>query len=262
ARPLGAIGVAAHSRRKGRSLPVQPQQRTKVFETLFENYEGPAFSMRLWDGWQWFSPQCGEPACTIVFSSEGALAEAFLSKEIDVEGDIFSVFDVAEHIFQCPRGQRQRVVDVIGAAFAGVGYSLRHGRTHSVERDHEAITYHYDQPPEFYRPWLGTTMAYSCGYFDTPSDDVDTAQVSKLELICRKLRLQPGERFLDIGCGWGGLILHAAAEHGANAQGTTISKQQAAVAARRIADAHLAQCCHATLLDYRKAPQQFGQFDK
>src|SRR6185312_8849226 len=194
--------VAANACRKGRYPPVQPQQRTKVFETLFENYEGPAFSLRLWDGWQWFSPQCGEPACTIVFSSEGALqsmvlspgevalAEAFLSKEIDVEGDIFSVFDVAEHIFQCPRGQRQRVMDVIGAAFAGIGYSLRHGRTHSVERDHEAITYHYDQPPEFYRPWLGTTMAYSCGYFDTPSDDVDTAQVNKLELIWRNAATQ------------------------------------------------------------------------
>lgn len=252
---------------------MQPQ-RSRMFDALFENYEGPAFSIRLWDGWQWFSPQCGEPTCTIVFSSEGALqsmalspsevalAEAFLSKEIDVEGDLFSVFDVAEHIFQCPRGQRQRVMDVIGAAFAGIGYRLRHGSTHSVERDHEAITYHYDQPPEFYRPWLGTTMAYSCGYFESPLDDVDAAQVNKLELICRKLRLNPGERFLDIGCGWGGLILHAAAEHGADAQGITISKQQAAVAARRIADAQLNQRCHAMLLDYRKAPEQFGQFDK
>lgn len=252
---------------------MQPQ-RSHIFDTLFEKYDGPAFSIRLWDGWQWCSPGGGRQACTILFNSEDALesmavspsevalGEAFLSKEIDVEGDIFSVFDVAEHIFQCPRGQRQRVLDVAGAVFSGIGHRLRHGRTHSIERDHEAITYHYDQPPEFYRPWLGSTMAYSCGYYGSSSDSVDAAQTNKLELICRKLRLQPGERFLDIGCGWGGLILHAAAHHGVDAQGITISKQQARVAAERIGEAGLGQNCRATLLDYRKAPEQLGQFDK
>ena len=253
---------------------MQQQQRSRIFDTLFEKYEGPAFLIRLWDGWQWASPGGGRPVCTIVFNSERALesmavspsevalGEAFIFKEIDVEGDIFSVFDVAEHIFQCPRGQRQRVLDVLGAVFTGIGRRIKEGRTHSIERDHAAITYHYDQPPEFYRPWLGSTMAYSCGYYDSPADSVDAAQTNKLELICRKLRLQPRDRFLDIGCGWGGLILHAAAHHNVDAQGITISKQQARVAAERIEEAGLAQTCRATLMDYRKAPEELGQFDK
>jgi cyclopropane-fatty-acyl-phospholipid synthase len=253
---------------------LQQQQRSRIFDTLFEKYEGPAFLIRLWDGWQWASPGGGRPVCTIIFNSESALesmavspsevalGEAFIFKEIDVEGDIFSVFDVAEHIFQCPRGQRQRVLDVLGAVFTGIGHRIKEGRTHSIERDHAAITYHYDQPPEFYRPWLGSTMAYSCGYYDSPSDTVDMAQTNKLELICRKLRLQPRDRFLDIGCGWGGLILHAAAHYNVDAQGITISKQQARVAAQRIEEAGLAQNCRVTLMDYRKAPEELGQFDK
>lgn len=245
-----------------------------MFDTLFERYEGPAFSVRLWDGWQWRTPGDRPPACTIVFNSPGAvqsmalspsevgLGEAFLSKEIDVEGDLFSAFDVAEHIFQCPKGQWQRALDVVGAVFSGIGHRLKEGRTHSIERDHAAITYHYDQPPEFYRPWLGNTMAYSCGYYESPTDSVDTAQTNKLEIICRKLRLQPGERFLDIGCGWGSLILHAAAHHDVYAQGITISKEQAATATSRIEEAGLKQSCEATLLDYRLAPEKFAPFDK
>jgi cyclopropane-fatty-acyl-phospholipid synthase len=77
-------------------------------------------------------------------------------------------------------------------------------------------------------------MVYSCAYFEFPEDSIDTAQTNKLELICRKLRLQPGERFLDIGCGWGSLILHAASRHNVYAQGITISREQAAVASSRI----------------------------
>lgn len=273
ARPLCArLLWTMHPARKGR-WPVQPQ-RSQMFDTLFEKYNGPAFAVRLWDGEQWHSPGSEKPSCTIVFASPGALhsmavnpgevalGEAFLSKEIDVEGDLFSVFDVAEHIFQCPRGQRQRALDVVGAVFSGIGHRLKEGKTHSIERDHAAITYHYDQPPEFYRPWLGSTMAYSCAYFESPRDSVDTAQTNKLEIICRKLRLQPGERFLDIGCGWGSLILHAAAHHDVYAQGITISKEQAAKAAARIEEGHLTQSCEATLLDYRAAPSQFAPFDK
>lgn len=253
--------------------PVQ-LERSKIFDTLFEQYEGPSFSVRMWDGWTWVSPARGEPVCTIVFHSPDAfhtlavhpseitLGEAFVAKEVDVEGDIFSVFDVAEHIFQCARGQRQRVTEVVAGLFSNLGYRLKEGRTHSIERDSTAISYHYDQPVEFYRPWLGKSLAYSCAYFDSSEDGIDEAQTNKLELICRKLRVQPGERFLDIGCGWGSLILHAAAEHGAQAQGITISREQQAVASERIAAAGLKPHCEATLLDYRKAPEQFAVFDK
>ena len=249
-------------------------QATKILDTLFERYDGPSFSLRAWDGWCWFTPGRGEPECTIVFHSEDALrslllhpseitlGEAFLSKEIDVEGDIFSAFDVVEHVFQCARGQRQRILEVVSGVFGGMGHWWRHGKAHSIDRDHAAISYHYDQPVEFYRPWLGDSLAYSCAYFESPAGSINEAQTGKLELICRKLRLQPGERFLDIGCGWGSLILHAASRHNVYAQGITISREQAAVTATRIEKSSLTHSCGVKLLDYRKAPEQFSPFDK
>jgi cyclopropane-fatty-acyl-phospholipid synthase len=249
-------------------------QRRQIFDTFFERYTGPSFSVRLWDGWRWISPARGEPVCTIVLNSPGALqaliarpsevtlGEAFLEKDVDVEGDIFAVFDVAEHIFECPRSQRQRTLEAITGVFLGIGQWWNRGRTHSVERDHSAISHHYDQPPEFYRPWLGRTMAYSCAYFASPDDSIDEAQENKLELICRKLRLQPGERFLDIGCGWGSLILHAASRHNVHAQGITISHEQAALASSRIGNEGLANTCEVGMIDYRQAPEQLPLFDK
>lgn len=249
-------------------------QRQQLFDNFFERYRGPGFAIRLWDGWVWVSAGRGEPVCTLVVNSAAALqsliacpseitlGEAFLAKDIDVEGDIFAVFDVAEHIFQCPRSQRQRMLEAVSGVLLGIGQWWKQGRTHSIERDHAAISYHYDQPPEFYRPWLGTTMAYSCAYFESPEDSLDEAQTNKLELICRKLRLQPGQRFLDIGCGWGSLILHAASRHNVFAQGITISRQQAAVASARIERARLTDTCEVKLLDYRKAQQQFAPFDR
>lgn len=249
-------------------------RRKQIFESLFERYDGPGFAVRLWDGWFWIAPGRGEPVCTLVVNSVAALqsliarpteitlGESFVAKEIDVEGDIFSVFEVAEHIFECPRSQRQRMLEAATGVFLGIGQWWKQGKTHSVDRDHSAISYHYDQPPEFYLPWLGTTMAYSCAYFQSLDDSIDTAQTNKLELICRKLRMQPGERFLDIGCGWGSLILHAASRHNVYAQGITISRQQAAVASSRIQKARLTDTCEVELLDYRKAPKQFSPFDK
>jgi len=248
--------------------------RAKAFDTLFEGYDGPAFSVRLWDGWRWFSPGGGNPACTIVFYSVNAvqsmlarpseitLGEAFLSKELDVEGDIFSVFEVAEHILQCARSLRQRVPEIISGVFFEIGQWWRQGKSHCLERDLAAISYHYDQPVDFYRPWLGESLAYSCAYFQSAADGIDVAQNNKLDLICRKLRLRPGERFLDIGCGWGSLILQAASAHDVYAQGITISRRQAETAAARIKEAQLTQCCGVELLDYRKAPERFPPFDK
>ena len=249
-------------------------QRAKILDTLFEGYEGPSFSVRFWDGWSWISHGRGDSTCTIVVSSASALrsllvdpseitlGEAFLSKEIDVEGDIFSVFEVAEQLFRGPRSQRHRIREIVAGIFSGAGLWLKKGKTHSIRRDRAAISYHYDQPVGFYRPWLGESLAYSCAYFQSPEDSIDTAQTNKFELICRKLRLQPGERFLDIGCGWGGLILHAASQHKVDAQGITISREQATAASERIDKRRLKKICHVDLLDYRAAPEKLGLFDK
>jgi cyclopropane-fatty-acyl-phospholipid synthase len=136
-----------------------------------------------------------------------------------------------------------------------------HGRTHSKGRDREAVSFHYDLSNDFYQLWLDRAMVYSCAYFQSPDDTVETAQQQKLDYICRKLRLKAGERLLDIGCGWGGLIMHAAKNYGAQATGITLSQQQLELAQERIREAGLASRCEVRLLDYRDA-HQLGQFDK
>ena len=131
-----------------------------------------------------------------------------------------------------------------------------------MRRDCAAISYHYDQPLEFFRPWLGNSLVYSCAYFRTADDSLDRAQTQKLETICRKLRIEPGEHFLDIGCGWGSLVLYAAGEHHAHACGITLSQSQAETAKRRIAEAGLNTSCSVELLDYRQCKDLYGSFDK
>jgi len=100
------------------------------------------------------------------------------------------------------------------------------GKRHSPERDRRAVTFHYDVSNDFYRLWLDRRMVYSCAYFESPEDDLDAAQEHKLDYLCRKLRLRPGQRLLDVGCGWGTLLIHAAKHFGVRAEGITLSEPQ------------------------------------
>src|SRR3989440_10912181 len=136
-----------------------------------------------------------------------------------------------------------------------------HGTRHSKERDRQAVTYHYDRSNDFYALWLDRRMIYSCAYFATPDDTLDTAQERKLDYICRKLRLQPGERLLDIGCGWGGLVLYAAQHYGVDAYGITLSERQSELANQRIQQAGLTERCKVEVRDYRDVTQA-NSFDK
>jgi len=135
---------------------------------------------------------------------------------------------------------------------------------HTQKLDRDDIKHHYDVGNDFYRLWLDERMVYSCAYFQTGEETIDAAQLAKLDHICRKLRLQPGERLLDIGCGWGGLIVHAAKHYGVHAVGITLSDNQFALAKERIKTAGLEGRVEALLLDYRDAPARFGDasFDK
>lgn len=255
-------------------FPSAYAQRSNVLNGLFSGYGGPAFSLRFWDGWQWNSSTVERPACTLVLRNketlrtliaepnEVTLGEAFIHNDLDVEADIFSVFSIGEYILKRPLSWRQKLVEGIGRTLVGAGEWLRHGAHHSMIRDRASIAYHYDQPIEFYRPWLGETLVYSCAYFREESDSLDCAQEQKLEHICRKLRLEPGEEFLDIGCGWGSLLLHAAGVHGGVARGVTLSKEQAAVTRARIESAGLSDRCTVELRDYRTLEGAGLRFDK
>src|SRR6184192_409165 len=142
----------------------------------------------------------------------------------------------------------------------GAGAKVR-GLLHSKERDREATNYHYDRSNDFFALWLDTRMIYSCAYFATPDDDLETAQEHKMEYLCRKLRLRPGERLLDIGCGWGGLLIYAAQHYGVEAEGITLSPHQAELARERIKKAGLEKRCRVNICDYREVnkPQAYDK---
>jgi cyclopropane-fatty-acyl-phospholipid synthase len=132
------------------------------------------------------------------------------------------------------------------------GRATLEGKQHSVQRDREAVRYHYDVSNHFYALWLDQHMVYSCGYFEGADEDLDTAQARKLDYLCRKLRLQPGQRLLDLGCGWGGLVVHAAQAYDVDATGITLSQPQADLANEYIASAGLADRCRVWVRDYRE----------
>src|ERR1019366_1439427 len=127
------------------------------------------------------------------------------------------------------------------------------GWRHSKRRDAQAISHHYDVGNDFYRLVLGPSMTYSCARFRDPSMTLEQAQQAKHELICRKLGLheRPGQRLLDVGCGWGSMAMHAAAHHQATVVGVTISRAQAELARQRVAEAGLTGAVEIRLQDYR-----------
>jgi len=188
---------------------------------------------------------------TLAQPTLGALGEAFVDGRIDIDGDIMAIIASAERLVAAGGSP---VTARIASAIA----------RHTPKQDVTDVKYHYDVGDEFYRLWLDERMIYSCAYFQSGHETIDAAQLAKLDHICRKLRLQPGERFLDIGCGWGGLILHAAQHYGVHAAGITLSDNQFACATARIAAAGLKDRVQVLLLDYRDAPVRFGEasFDK
>lgn len=133
------------------------------------------------------------------------------------------------------------------------------GRAASARNNKEFIQFHYDISNEFYQLFLGEEMCYSCGYFTDPSNTIDQAQHDKLEMICRKLRLQPGDRLLDIGCGWGGLVCHAVRHHGVTAHGVTLSQAQLDFALEKVKRLGLEDQVTLELRDYNSLE---GTYDK
>ena len=146
------------------------------------------------------------------------LGEAYIYNDFDIEGDIETLFPLADQVIEGGLGKVQQLrygkrllsLPKTGQPRPGEAAAKLRGPRHSKERDRQAIAFHYNRSSDFFALWLGQRMAYSCAYFATSEDDLDTAQERKLEYVCRKLRLRPGERLLDIGCGWGSLILYAA----------------------------------------------------
>jgi cyclopropane-fatty-acyl-phospholipid synthase len=247
--------------------------------------------VRAWDG-----SEAGPPgAPTVVVRHRRALrrllwkpgelglARAWVAGELDIEGDLYAALErLAGPVWE-------RDADTPAPALADrlrLGRELlalagplppppppreevrgRTGLRHTLHRDRRAISHHYDVGNDFYALVLGPSMVYSCAYWDGGGSDGDggatttleEAQEAKLDLVCRKLALRPGMRLLDVGCGWGSLVLHAARAYGVRAVGVTLSREQATYARKRVAEAGLADRIDIRVQDYRRVDD--GPYD-
>jgi len=239
----------------------------RLFRVISEVVTTDRWRLELWDGRHAGRP--ADPEFTLRFRSrlgldrligdlpERGFGRAYVEGSLEVE----PLYAFMEHVDSLPASRVARLLPrLLGAALAlgarpnprGTKVEARlRGRLHSRTRDRDVIRHHYDQPPEFYELFLGRTMTYSCAYFETAGTDLDTAQEAKLDLVCRKLRLQPGERLLDIGCGWGSLVFHAAEHYGARAVGITASPRQAEWGQRHAQELGLEGRAEVRLADYR-----------
>lgn len=241
--------------------------------------------LRAWDG----SEAGPADAPLVVFGSRRALrrilwspgqlglSRAYVAGELDAPGDVFASFAALSSVGKFAEtgpfrpltaGERWTLLTTavrLGALGpnparppeeANVG---RHGGRHTRRRDAAAISHHYDVGNDFYAAVLGPSMVYSCAVWNDEETGLDAAQEAKLDLVCRKLGLQPGMRVLDVGCGWGSFALHAAERFGVNVVGVTLSAEQAALARKRAADAGLTDRVDIRVQDYRDVDD--GPFD-
>jgi cyclopropane-fatty-acyl-phospholipid synthase len=199
-------------------------------------------------------------ALRYVVSAPGELgfARAYVAGEVDLEGDVFEALKLRENLPDVKVTAREwlafaRVAGVEGLRpLPAPPEEVRvHGRRHTKERDAAVIAHHYDVSNDFYRIVLGPSMTYSCAVFASADTSLEDAQAAKYELVCRKLALRPGMRLLDIGCGWGGMVMHAAREHGVHAIGVTLSVRQAELAREAVKRAGLEDRVEIRIQDYR-----------
>jgi cyclopropane-fatty-acyl-phospholipid synthase len=245
----------------------------RVVEDLFGPVSSRAFGVRYWDGTAEgpesapFTLAIRRPGALrrmLLPPSELSIVEAYLFGDVDIEGDIESAAtlgDVAARRVTsgaaAARLLRHTLALDADAPTADMQNArvarrlFRFGRMHSEQRDARAVRFHYDVGNDFYALWLDPQMVYSCAYFKDGVESLDAAQTAKLDYVCRKLRLTPGERLLDIGCGWGALVIHAARCYGVRAVGITLSEQQASLARERVAAAGLSDAVGIEIRDYR-----------
>lgn len=255
-------------------------QTLDFLESVFANSPKDNFAFRLWDGTEWRKGSANDnnpPSFTIALNHAASLRRMFLPPsdtrlglsytlgDFDIEGDVGGALDLGRHLWETWRWidtliNAYKLIRLPSQPHGANKHVPRLGGTvHSEQRDRSAISFHYDVGNDFYQFWLDDRMVYSCGYFRTPNDSIHDAQLRKLDMLCRKLRLKSGEHLLDIGCGWGALAIHAAREYGAIVTGVTLSERQVELARSRAESAGVSHHVTFELRDYRRVE---GAFDK
>ncbi|WP_026886747.1 SAM-dependent methyltransferase [Clostridium beijerinckii] len=231
----------------------------KIFyKTLFKNLFSDTFELKLWDGSSEIYGE-GNPEFRIIFNEPIPKAdiikdpsltfgEAYMTKKIDIEGSIQKVIESLYNNQESFLSNSDKYANLLRMA------------TNNIKNSKKNIEYHYDIGNDFYKLWLDDTMTYSCGYFKSKSDSLTQAQKNKVEHILKKLNLKEGERLLDIGCGWGELIISAAKKYKVKATGITLSSEQLAKVKERIKNEGLEDLVEVELIDYREIKNR--SFDK
>ncbi|MFL0165306.1 class I SAM-dependent methyltransferase [Candidatus Clostridium helianthi] len=231
----------------------------KIFyKTLFKNLFSDTFELKLWDGSSEIygegNPEFGIifnepiPKADIIKDPSLTFGEAYMTKKIDIEGSIQKVIESLYNNQESFLSNSDKYANLLRMA------------TNSIKNSKKNIEFHYDIGNDFYKLWLDDTMTYSCGYFKSKSDSLTQAQKNKVEHILKKLNLKEGETLLDIGCGWGELIISAAKKYKVKAMGITLSSEQLAKVKERIKSEGLEDLLEVELVDYRELKNR--TFDK
>jgi cyclopropane-fatty-acyl-phospholipid synthase len=247
-----------------------------IVRRVFQDYPGN-MAVRLWNG-QTLAFGGGAPEFTLVFRESRPLreliltrdalrlAEAYFLGKVDVEGNLYAALQLKDYLQSMRLSAFEKAAFLSAAFLLGDSADEDAGSTspawraslftrlpgkHSRARNRQAIAFHYDISEDFYRLWLDEQMVYSCAYFEDADDGLNQGQRNKFDHLCRKLRLRPGERLLDIGCGWGALIRWAAVHYGVSAHGITLSRNQYEHCLRQIAAEGLQDQVSVELRDYR-----------
>lgn len=231
----------------------------KIFyKTLFKNLFSDTFELKLWDG---SSEVYGEgevkfkiifnepiPKADIIRDPSLTFGEAYMTKKIDIEGSVQTVIESLYNNMESFLRNSDKYADLLKKA------------TNNIKNSKKNIEFHYDIGNDFYKLWLDDTMTYSCGYFKTKDDSLNQAQKNKVQHILKKLDLKEGETLLDIGCGWGELIISAAKQYKVKAMGITLSSEQLEKVKERIKNEGLEDLVEVQLVDYRELKNR--KFDK
>jgi cyclopropane-fatty-acyl-phospholipid synthase len=238
----------------------------KTFEQLFESLSDHArdvsFQVQFWDGAK-KSYGAGEPQFILTFATKRAaehilesgslgFGEEYMAGDIQVEGDFRQLlrFGADAAFLNLPIGLKAKLAIK----------HLRQASLNTLSRSTKHVAHHYDRGNDFYTLWLDESMAYSCAYFRYENDTLEQAQQQKYEHICRKLQLKAGETLVDIGCGWGGMLIYAAKHYGVRGVGCTLSKQQVEYAVDLVKRQGLSKEISIVFEDYRNLQGKFDKF--